>query len=1152
MLIITGAYYFPGWPGIGDFSIFKQLAEKENIRVDMWTAGDQPARPITWDLLKQYNSVVIISPPEPKGTPEHAGVWNGPPDKAAFDALLKQYLAAGGGVFWLLFSENYPIQYNLYNDYLNPFGAKLMLEELQDPATVAVHPRLQQPFIYASGVPASPVSEGVRGAWIPIGQSYAGNFAQPLEFGPEWTEVLKGGPTSYSQPRKPAYAEGEEQTRPFAREHTPQPAVMGIRQVGEGRMAAACIWSNFHLYGGKSWIHDGALWDKGFNGKPSDFGRLFVNTIHWLGAPSAKSGALGGYVQDPLQLVHPHLRKTPAESLIYQYQVPTPPAQVYTGLIGARTSYSGGQGTVAQYAAAAKGAGLTFVIFLEDFSQLKEADYRKLEADCKANSDDKLLLTPGYRLQNNIGNNMFLYGLDVPWPKPSQLDNGHLRLQCKDQDGNLTYSDEDAKNLLWACIENAPHFRNIGYYDFSNNPGMPARDLRLVGLYGVMTYRNGKLVEDLTPDYISYCGDGQPLLGGTVDLVDSPAALEDAVKQHHYLTQVAAYNLAQLPQYLCYGNFYGRPNVYPTSGPQVRAWGGTIRLLTYAGESFVTDRRLTPSDCWVTSEVGLKEITIYSENRPYRHFLLNGAKEFHQTFPWAYDRHREMVLVATDVNGGKAVSTSHSQWADANANTWCGDRQNGELWHGPLTFPPPRTPQFSAGPTWDGGPPAPARAVPWATPGVLGPGPQPLIEAYYPGWGGRLMEGHMYPTCYDDSVANAACIGDHVYAPGVVANAYHTLGPVVPSTQLTFTVRRTQYLQRGAGPMLEGHIFYPERTGGCLGVMEGTVTLKQPAAAVTYTSLLENAFPPGGSNVPLWAINTGDGTTGEARISAWQNFDQPYLNPGLGPLGGQESWLIKKGGYVALLPSGVGLTSVMFNLSDEPMRAQPSKALGGWGINNPRGADFNAGEKLSYKYMMLYDPIDEPAINTMRIEALRKYLGLTGENGCGLNVKRGKLLSQFGIIDLAPDAGVIEFEVPNPGWRVNQPLPFRFTGFNPKWTVGQLQVTGYSPGFYTNGSNVYRQIALDDVDLGYLSVYPDYAGSTHNIVGHPVQCDNRDLIIEVTQLSTKPLQYYVGVNNPGDQAITTTLKKTMDLPGFEFADTPVTVPAGGYLVVKEK
>ncbi|MBU4366519.1 MAG: hypothetical protein L6437_06895 [Kiritimatiellae bacterium] len=42
---------------------------------------------------------------------------------------------------------------------------------------------------------------------------------------------------------------------------------------------------------------------------------------------------------------------------------------------------------------------------------------------------------------------------------------------------------------------------------------------------------------------------------------------------------------------------------------------------------------------------------------------------------------------------------------------------------------------------------------------------------------------------------------------------------------------------------------------------------------------------------------------------------------------------------------------------------------------------------------------------------------------------------------------------------------------------------------------------------------------------------------------------HVAVNNPTDKPIKTTLNKCMDLTGFEFPDTEVEVPPGGYQVV---
>jgi hypothetical protein len=231
------------------------------------------------------------------------------------------------------------------------------------------------------------------------------------------------------------------------------------------------------------------------------------------------------------------------------------------------------------------------------------------------------------------------------------------------------------------------------------------------------------------------------------------------------------------------------------------------------------------------------------------------------------------------------------------------------------------------------------------------------------------------------------------------------------------------------------------------------------------------------------------------------------------------------------------------------LRATASKGFGAWGVTVPRTGPAQAGEKIPFRYLALYEGLEEPVINTLRIESLRRYFGFTGGNGCGIQVKTGKLLGQAGMIELEAQNGLVDFEIPNPGWRVNQPLGMRIRGLNPHWTVGEWQIDGYSQRIYSDGRNLYRQLGMDDRDLIHLAVYPDQARTTHSVVGHPVQCDRPELIIEVTQLSTKPYAYQVAVNNPTDTVLRATLRKTMELPGFAFADTAVDVPPGGYQVV---
>jgi hypothetical protein len=1133
----------------GDFAYYQELTA-HGFQVDVAYSKE---RPITWDLLKQYNCLLLTNLPLPQETPGTWDTWKGPPHRQEFLDLLQRYFHAGGGILMLLNSNNCSPNYENMSAYLAPWGAKLPVEDLYDPINEATHPRDLATFIHTKNIAPSPVSAGVRGIWFPVrgtgGNHNFDEMGQPIEVDQNWTPVVRGADTCYAQELKPAFALRDDElfTRYVRPGKTFSPTLYAIREFGGGRMALSVCWDVFHIAGGTSWIHDRVMLGNGMHGKPGDFNVLLENTLRWLSAPSLEKGTLGGYVQDPKVLVHPNKRKKPEDYFpqFDGYQNPTPPGTVYRGLVGARTAVSGGSGTVADYAAAATRAGLDFVVFLEDFTKINEADYRAFEAECKRLSTDTLLLLPGLRLVSNIGNPMFGIGEKIPWPKPSQLDGpkkDRLRLQCFTDKGELYYNDEDAKNWIWQLAD-ARGTRNIGYYDFSNNPGVPIRNLRLYGMLGVMTYRDGKLVEDRTAEYLDYVTDGDPPLACAVDLVDSPAALEAAVKAGHYLTHVAAPSLARVPVLMHYGHQYGRANVYPSSGPRIKCWAETIRVMTYAGESFIPARARIRPHLWVTAEAGLKEVVIYSETRPFRRFLLNGAKEFDQQFEWAFDRQRELTVVATDVNGGRAVSATLEVWNDGNLNTWCSDRQNGELWHGAATFPGPRRPEFVTGPTWDGGPTAYIGAEYDVHPGLqLKAGDTHFVEGWIYGSGGRWMEGNMYPTCFDDSVANVAIDSDGVYAPGVVANAYHTLGPSSPSKYLQWSLRRTQFLQRTAD-VSDIHPMYAGRVGGNLAVLDGSMTLKA-GAEVLYANAMRVQpvnFQKGASNQPLWAV-CGDTHTPPAlgmAESYWHGsgIDVPALQPG---------------GYLALLPTQAGNMGMVFNIGTEPVQAVLPYKQGFWQLRPTGSGPHTAGDRFTWRLLVVNDALDEKGLNLQRVEKLHRYLGLTGENGCGLKLRQGTVRSQFGLIDLQPQDGVLDFEIPNPGWRVNIPLGMRILGLNPNWTVGQWQISGYTPGFYTNGRNVYRNLALDDRGVAHLAVYPDYANPTRSIVGHPVQCGNPALIIEVVQLSSKPTSYRVAVNNPTDAPITTVLTKTMNLPGFTFPDTPVTVPAGGYLVVLEK
>ena len=72
------------------------------------------------------------------------------------------------------------------------------------------------------------------------------------------------------------------------------------------------------------------------------------------------------------------------------------------------------------------------------------------------------------------------------------------------------------------------------------------------------------------------------------------------------------------------------------------------------------------------------------------------------------------------------------------------------------------------------------------------------------------------------------------------------------------------------------------------------------------------------------------------------------------------------------------------------------------------------------------------------------------------------------------------------------------------------------------------------------------------VAGHPVIAgpEAKDLFIQVTHIGQTPDRWHVSLNNPLDQPVSTTLRKSIDLPGFDFPPTALTLEPGEYLVLR--
>ena len=187
--------------------------------------------------------------------------------------------------------------------------------------------------------------------------------------------------------------------------------------------------------------------------------------------------------------------------------------------------------------------------------------------------------------------------------------------------------------------------------------------------------------------------------------------------------------------------------------------------------------------------------------------------------------------------------------------------------------------------------------------------------------------------------------------------------------------------------------------------------------------------------------------------------------------------------------------------------------------------------------------------------ALREYLAAPE----GLKVMAGSLVHRNGtLIEIKPDP-IAKFALPPPttsGSNVTGLMvPLRFGPFNPRWTIGVWQTSGYSKGLYGDGTNRWSTLGLDGDGFAYLPVYPSRADHTSAAVGCPFTMAGpgaESLFLQVTHVAEVPTQtWHVSISNPSlSESVTVQVKDTgMGLAGLELPLSRTVTVGPGQLIV---
>jgi hypothetical protein len=554
---------------------------------------------------------------------------------------LDEFLARGGGALvcnpegaWRM--KDWPAT----NQWLAARGARPRWEVLQDANPANLHRDVMGCRLSWSDRVTAPYDRGVRGLLTVTADSTTGwEPPMSLDFTPAWTIVARGA-DSHKGVRE---VRNDEQLQPWIPKQplSGSPALLGVRQIGPGRLAVFGIRSHWLFTPPYNCPTAEAMLTAGAGGKPSDWLRLLANTFAWLAEPSRKAG-LGG-IKTPAAVLDPPV--TPWEiPPVIAWSSPDPMQDMpqVQGLIGARTSLSSGSGTVAEFAQAAKAAGLQFLVFLEDSLKMDQARWDQLTRQCSAATDDRFAAIPGLTYEDAQGNHLYVFADDVRFPKPHMLLPDR-RLATNQRNRTQAYFDyinelvqQHALNGFWN------HRKNF----------LPVADYKLYNSFPIVSFEDGRPIDDALDEYLYLQGLGGCQAALAFEFMTSPAQVARRAAEGWKV--VAHRGIRELCGRWYEGawSFSGSGSQYITNGPRILVWESPNRLVGANGLWWRPDQWEYRLRLRVASDAGLKSVTLHDGDREvFRRWLPGGARTFEQTLVLANCQQRGFTLVVEDLRG---------------------------------------------------------------------------------------------------------------------------------------------------------------------------------------------------------------------------------------------------------------------------------------------------------------------------------------------------------------------------------------------------------------------------------------------------------------------------------------------------------------------
>ncbi|MBM4031551.1 MAG: hypothetical protein FJ291_07155 [Planctomycetes bacterium] len=1056
-----------------------------------------------------------------------AGTLNDADRKAA-----QEFLAQGGGVFLCnpeAWSESRNFTATL--GWLAQLGARGRWEIFQetDPKNLAADVMGCRLF-WTSDV-AAPFNDGVKGVLTLTAGSTTG-WEPPMSFdlSPDWKVVVRGAASTKSVPAE----RHDDYLRPWIPKTgiTSAPPLMAVREVGKGRLAVMAIRYYWLFTPPPNCPTAEAMLTAGAGGKPSDWLRVFANAFSWLAEPSLKAG-LGG-ATTPEAVLNPPV--TPWEipkEIDWTKHGPLTDQPQYAGLIGARTALSSGTGTVADYVAAAKAAGLAFIVFLEDTLKSDQAKWDKLVAECAAATDKTFAAIPGLTYEDAQGDHLYAFADEVKFPKPSMvLKDG--RLATNRSNRTAAYFDYVNEYMQQHILS--------GFWRHKENWLHPA-DYKLYNSFPIVSFEDGKPVDEAFDTYRYFMGLGGCQAPLAFEIMTSPAQVAKRAREGWRVVSFRPPERLRTKWHEQAWSFSGNGAQYITNGPRILAWRAPNCLTFTNGLWWRPDLWEFRLGLRVASDDGLKSVILHDGDRGIlRRWLPKGAKTFETEITFSNCQQLGLYLEVEDINGRKAIGDQFWNRNLLCEEFFCSDRcnflgscrlrtrQGAQIWT-PVGF------QGNMGATPSKGllniSVQPAVSLTFNSPTLPIDG-QPM------GFPTVALNFSFHPPGELKYLA-AFPITDMVGPDGAMARSDYVFGfdPAEEKAEKTPLGHPYEQPQHGWGNSWGGwHRVVPTRL--LSGLTSTTVfnwipgefrigihaTCIKPKETIV---LGKEGLQVMSANMPGWMLHQGNKV-----IASPDSADTPSRQAAT-KRGGRifpenkilhvcSTGVFSRGTFATLEEKG---GSVVLIALDEKLRYRYRKG-GHISLHYaPEAGELRAGEMLLYR--VGFAGAASGTKTERMLEFARKYgIAEPGTAGYAPNITRGKQFKNYLTWDLDAEGVAIEAQVPKadmPGF-----LPAFVMNVNANWSAWLLDRKRAVPNFRALPIGDWLAVAQLDLNEGDMDLF----------IGHPVTCDKKDVKIQVAW--QEPGVWFVEAHNPTDEAVKAELRSSPGWTPFAFRETVELAP----------